>query len=137
MIARFAEDRRAASALEFAFVAPVLMLIVCATANYALALWTKGILDSTAAVAARCGGVASPLCAAPMPGCGGSGVQCYAVEEAKRRGLGSLKAEQVEAGTETGEAATLFRVAIAYDFPFMGTSLALKAEARFPVAAGG
>lgn len=72
--ARFVRARRGATAIEFALVGSVLMMVTFGMLSAGILLWTKGGLQSAAAMAARCGALGSPLC---------TNVAAYAVTEAQ------------------------------------------------------
>ena len=48
-LARIAEDDRGLAGIEFAMLAPVLLLLLGCLADFALAFWTKGVLASSVA----------------------------------------------------------------------------------------
>jgi Flp pilus assembly protein TadG len=56
-------DRRAVTALEFAFLAPVLFMLLFGATELGLVWWTKNALQVTAALTARC--VALGSCSNP------------------------------------------------------------------------
>jgi Flp pilus assembly protein TadG len=55
-------ERSGAAALEFALVAGVFLPLCLAILDAGLLLWTKGALQSTASIAARCAAITSPDC---------------------------------------------------------------------------
>lgn len=55
-------DRKAATALEFALVGSIFIPLCLAILNTGLLMWTKGALQSTAALTARCAAIRSPAC---------------------------------------------------------------------------
>jgi uncharacterized membrane protein len=55
-------EQRAATALEFAMIASVFVPLCLASLDVGLLLWSKGILQSAAAGAARCAAIASSAC---------------------------------------------------------------------------
>ena len=59
-------ERRGAAALEFALVAGLFLPLCLGILDAGLLFWTKGALQSTAALAARCVAIASASC--PDPG---------------------------------------------------------------------
>jgi Flp pilus assembly protein TadG len=58
--------RGGATAVEFALVAGVFLPLCMAIFDAGLLLWTKGALQSTAALTARCAAITSPLCTTPQ-----------------------------------------------------------------------
>jgi len=59
---RLATQRQATTTVEFALVGGMMMLTTFGTLDLGLLLWTQNALQSTAALAARCAAIASPLC---------------------------------------------------------------------------
>ena len=59
---RLATQRQATTTVEFALVGGIMMLATFGTLDLGLLLWTQNALQSTAALAARCAAIASPLC---------------------------------------------------------------------------
>ncbi|MEJ0015822.1 MAG: TadE family protein [Acetobacteraceae bacterium] len=55
--------RSGATAVEFALVAGIFIPLCLAVLGAGLLMWTKGALQSTAALTARCAAIASPDCA--------------------------------------------------------------------------
>jgi Flp pilus assembly pilin Flp len=60
--AQLRRDGRGATALEFAVVAGIFLPICLGILDAGLLLWTKGALQTTAALTARCAAIASPAC---------------------------------------------------------------------------
>ena len=59
---RLAAQRRATTAVEFGFVGSMMLLLTFGTIDLGMLLWTKSAMQSTAAIAARCAAISSPLC---------------------------------------------------------------------------
>jgi Flp pilus assembly protein TadG len=59
---RLLDNRAGATALEFALVAGIFLPLCLATFDAGLLLWTQGVLQSTAALTARCAALSSPNC---------------------------------------------------------------------------
>jgi uncharacterized membrane protein len=57
-----ARERNGATALEFALVAGVFIPLSLGILDTGLLMWTKGTLQTTAALTARCAAIASPDC---------------------------------------------------------------------------
>ncbi len=57
------QARRAVTALEFAIIAPVLMMLMLGTMEFGRLLWTMQGLQMTAVQAARCMGILASSCA--------------------------------------------------------------------------
>jgi Flp pilus assembly protein TadG len=63
MPAAIVTDKRGASALEFAIVAPILLLLVMGIIEFGRLMWTREALQQSAFSGARCMGVLSANCA--------------------------------------------------------------------------
>ncbi len=61
-LAGFLRARLGSTAMEFAFAAPVLMLVLVGTEEVGRALWVQGVLQYASEKAARCGALASTAC---------------------------------------------------------------------------
>jgi Flp pilus assembly protein TadG len=59
---RLLHNRAGATALEFALIAGIFLPLCLAIFDAGLLLWTQGVLQSTAALSARCAAVSSPNC---------------------------------------------------------------------------
>jgi Flp pilus assembly protein TadG len=59
---QLAGQRNATATIEFALVGGMLLLLTFGTIDLGLLLWTQNALQSTAALAARCAAISSPLC---------------------------------------------------------------------------
>jgi Flp pilus assembly protein TadG len=57
-----AQQRSGATALEFAMIAGLFLPLCLGIFDSGLLLWTKGILQSTASLTARCAAISSPEC---------------------------------------------------------------------------
>jgi Flp pilus assembly protein TadG len=55
-------DRKATTAVEFALVGSIFIPLCLAILDTGLLMWTKGALQSTAALTARCAAILSPDC---------------------------------------------------------------------------
>lgn len=60
--ARLRRDRAGTTALEFAIVASVFLPLSLGILDTGLLMWTKGALQATAALTARCAALSSPDC---------------------------------------------------------------------------
>jgi uncharacterized membrane protein len=130
-----ARERRGATALEFALVAGVFIPLSLAILDTGLLMWTKGALQSTAAITARCAAIASADC---------TDVQQFAVTTAGNwifpGIIGKVDVSPAPAAVCIGSASYM-KVTITSGFwaagllpmPFGGTTL--TSVAYFPVAA--
>jgi Flp pilus assembly protein TadG len=59
---RLRYDNEGSAAVEFALVAALFLPLCLASIDAALLLWTKGVLQSTAALTARCAAISSSNC---------------------------------------------------------------------------
>jgi len=106
MIARLLHDRRAAAAVEFAMVAPMLLLGLFTVIEGGRSLWTRQALQQTSFVVARC--------LALNTGCAtAAAAQTYAVSHARRAGV-RITTAQVTAvrGTTCNSQSGMTRVQI-------------------------
>jgi len=62
-VLRLSRARSGATIVEFALVAGIFLPLCLAIFDAGLLLWTKGVLQSTAALTARCAALSSPDCA--------------------------------------------------------------------------
>lgn len=60
LLAKIASDHRGLAGIEFAILAPVLLLMLGSVADFALAFWSKGVLASSVAEGAEYAFVAGP-----------------------------------------------------------------------------
>ncbi len=70
------KDRSGATAVEFAMVAPVLLMLVFGILEFGRALWVHNALQQTAIAGARCEGI-SQSSVASTAACNGSSVTSY------------------------------------------------------------
>jgi Flp pilus assembly protein TadG len=61
-VRRLRYERSGAAAVEFGLIAGVFLLLCLAVLDGGLLLWTKGALQSSASLTARCAALASPDC---------------------------------------------------------------------------
>jgi hypothetical protein len=61
-IRRLTAQRRATTTVEFGLVGSMMLLATFGTLDLGMLLWTQTALQSTAALAARCGAISSPNC---------------------------------------------------------------------------
>lgn len=134
-VAGFRRDARGASAVEFALLAPLVILMLVGIIETGRLLWTQHSLDQVAAATARCTAVTAACDTTESQ-------QAHAVREAGELGV-TIAADDVEAGvgscrTVDGSA----RVAITTGFAspvgawVPGFPDSLAAEACFPRMAG-
>jgi Flp pilus assembly protein TadG len=139
-MSRFLSDRRGISAVEFALVAPALLLIVLGTAEFARARWMEEALSHTSITGARCMGLQLTNCAA-----GGvysaTATAAYIQGIAQKWGLNLTPANiALNANTSCGGVSGFSQVTLTTSFntiaPFLITSLSagksLSATACFP-----
>lgn len=129
VLRRLAAQRRATTSVEFALVGSMMLLATFGTLDLGLLLWTQNALQSTAALAARCAAISSPLC---------SDVTNYTVSLAGNWVMpGVISADNVTAtsvGTCNGATGTFEQVAITSSFwanvlppPFHNQTLTVSA----------
>lgn len=105
-----ASDPRGATAIEFALLAPVFLLLLFGILEVGRLVWVKQVLTETAFSAARCGALGAPCQAA-------SDVQSFAAARALRWGL-KLDATQIgyTASTACDGNAGMVQVTLSYAF---------------------
>lgn len=139
-LGRFRIDQRGATAVEFAFVAPVLIALTFGGLQYGLSLWTENSLQGTAAAAARCIAIDSSSCVATGPGprCDSSDPDvCYVIQSASANAI-TLSAKDISINRAyTNQSVSYTRVSITYSPPFsLLSSPTVTATGDFPNAAG-
>ncbi len=121
-----ARDARGATAIEFALLAPVFLLLLFGILEVGRLVWVKQVLTETAYSAARCAALAAPCKAA-------SDVQGYAAARALRWGL-KVDAGLVDytASTACDGNAGMVQVTVSYSFasPLSGFLPALPATVQ-------
>jgi Flp pilus assembly protein TadG len=124
-LARIAPDERAASALEFALIAPAFFLFIFGIIELGLVFWTQVGLQHGAEMAARCASINTKLCLTNNP----STIATYATQQAY--GL-TLPASTFSYSV----AACGNQVSATYSFEFVGLPnlgpLTLTAQSCFP-----
>ena len=132
MISRFRRCVAGATAIEFAFVGPVLLLTGFGTIQLVVAIWHWNILQVVAAETARC--LAVGTCVAVTSGCAASnGAVCHAVEVAQQRGYSGLLPSAVTTLDPVEINAVSFAtIEIAQPYEILGMQLTLTATASFP-----
>lgn len=126
-------DKGGATAVEFALVLPVLLLLVFGSIASGVALWNWNVLEGASAEAARCLAIQSPDCAAAEAACPGSAGACYAVAIASARGLPGVTADRVSIERNAVlDHVSYTSVAIAHTTNFLGYRLDFSSTGRFP-----
>lgn len=123
---RLAWDARGATAIEFALLAPVFLLLLFGMIEVGRLVWVKQVLTEASYSAARCAALAAPCKAA-------SDVQGYAAARALRWGLKVDGAQVVyTASTACDGNAGMVQVTISYAFasPLTGFLPALPATVQ-------
>jgi len=130
-----ARDRRAATALEFAIIASVMVPLCLAALDGGLLLWTKGALQMAAAATARCVAIGSGSCS--------NSAQYAATVAGNWSFSGVISAADVATPTMVCAGATqLVRITItsthwaAAMLPVLSGSSTVTATAYFPTVAG-
>lgn len=131
---RFRCHRAGSAVVEFAFVAPILLVLAVGSLQLFLGLAAWDGLQSTAKTAARCLAVGSRLCAAVPSGCASSdaGV-CYVLTTANGLGIWDLAASDVTIDTAAIVGDVEFTVVtVSRSFKVFGFGVPLSATASFP-----
>jgi hypothetical protein len=112
----FLRTRRGVTAVEFAIIAPVLMLMGLGTLEYGRLAWTQEALQAAATAGARCMGVLASGCAAGGAYSPGNS-KSFVISEAANWNL-MLTADNVTVARPTtcGGVANFSTVTIAYKF---------------------
>lgn len=131
----FAADDRGATAIEFAFVCPIILIGGLAAAAFGLFAWQQSVLDTVTAEAARCSAIASRDCAPERTGCGSEqAVACFARSRAEALGLPGLRLSDIAAHRRVlPSGLQMTSVTIRHDTSIAGYSVPLTASASFPV----
>lgn len=122
-VAALLADRGGATAVEFALIAPALLLLLFGVAEFGRLLWTQSALHFAVEEAARCAAVDTTNCAST------AAVQSFAVGRAAGLGLQSsvFSLSTPACGTQ---------VSASYPFPFVLSalfpSITLTARSCFP-----
>jgi len=133
MTTRLRRCRGATTAMEFALVAPVMLLIFVASLALTLALWTESVLQETCSEAARCAALGASPCASITIGCDSANAAiCYVEQVARARGNLSLTASNIAVTTGVSVGGMAFTaVKITYPYHLEGFSLSLSASDSF------
>jgi Flp pilus assembly protein TadG len=126
-IGRLCRDRRGGPALEFALIAPTLLLLILGGMEFSRFLWTESALQLSVEQAARCYAWEVSTCTSS------SGVQAYAATVAPQLNFSSsvFKATSCDGGAGAEVTASYQYSFIAKGlFPFTPT---LSASACFPI----
>ena len=144
LLRRLRDDRRGASAVEFAMVAGPLLLLLFGTIEFGRLMWLRQALEETATAGARCMGIPQPQC---MSGndYNAAATRAFIIEEAAGWGL-KLAADDVavdRAATCSG-LPDFSTVAISYTFDsavpmiaeLMGGGPTISTQVCFPNQGG-
>ena len=133
-------DRGGATAVEFAMIAPVLLLFVFGILEFGRALWVHNALQQTAIAGARCEGIAQSSVGSTAA-CNGTSVTSYVVGVASQWGITvPSSGVTVSANTTCAGAAGFSAVTINYTFQTavpqilgsMNGGVPMSANACFP-----
>lgn len=129
----FLRDQRGATAVEFAIIAPVFILIILGTIMAGLSLWYGNLLQDVVTEAARCIAVRSDPCTVKPDGCATNAGTCYVIDLASKRGLDGLTASNmtIDPAAVVG-AGSFTKVTLSYPFEILNLPITLHAEAVFP-----
>jgi Flp pilus assembly protein TadG len=121
----FRRDTAGATAIEFAFVFPIMCSLMFGGLALAFAIWTQNILQDAAQETARCVAQGLSACATVPAGCDSSAAGvCYAETVAANRGLSSLAANNVSINISAASGGVSFTtVTISYAFAFSAYTL--------------
>ena len=125
---RLARDQRGATAVEFAFVAPIFLMFLLMMLEGARMMWTQGALQEAAASAARCSAVKSTNCTSEAL------VKSYAVSRAANSQITiAASTVTVDNAVTCGTLGNMQRVTINTPWSSAATSLLPGAPTRLNV----
>lgn len=129
----FVKVNSGATAVEFALVAPVFLLIVIGTMACGIGLWSSSAIHTVATEAARCIAIRSTACTSTQPDCSLGEDVCYVLGLAQERGLAGLAANDIaiERAATIGTA-SFTRVTITYTLDLAGYEMIISAAESFP-----
>lgn len=99
-----AQDRRGATAIEFAIIAPVFVLLMLFLFEVSLVLWARGVMQMATSQTARCTAINSTRCTSP--GAFASGI----IKNWGLSGIVPTIAVTVQGGTACGNTAGQFKM---------------------------
>lgn len=140
---RLLQDRRGATAVEFALVVVPLLMLLIGTIALGARLWAWQVLTAAAADAARCAGIDAASCANVATSA--AATRTYAVSAAATRGFTGLATGDVTVSTGTtaraacnGISASVVYVSLSYTYGSWTSVVPLPAtitgSACFPLA---
>ncbi|WP_019904579.1 TadE family protein [Methylobacterium sp. 77] len=133
MTRRIGGDESGTSAIEFALLAPVFLLLAWGAFGLALALWTKSALQETAAETARCLAIGASTCAAADATCAATAGECFFTRLAARRGIGDVLAGQITVNrTALVGGVSFTTVTVTYPYSVLGNPIPLTLTGHFP-----
>lgn len=134
------KDRGGATAVEFAMIAPVLLMFVFGILEFSRAMWVHNALQQTAIAGARCEGI-SQSSVASTAACNGSSVTGYVQSVATGWGITvpasgiTVSANTTCAGATGFSAVTInytFQTAVPQVLGSMASGVPMSANACFP-----
>ncbi|MFC6389571.1 TadE/TadG family type IV pilus assembly protein [Methylorubrum zatmanii] len=134
MTPRFITDRKGSTTVEFAFVAPLLVLIFIGFVLLLYAIWIWNALGQVATETARCVAVGSGACTKPASGCASQDAAiCFLLTLAAQRGMTGLRPDLVTIDTQSVRGGRSFTsVLVTYPFPVLRQTVTIKASGDFP-----
>ena len=124
-VARALGDERGVTAIEYALLLPVVLVIVLGIIDAGRAVWTQATLNHAAGAAARCGAIDTVRCGTTAE------IQAYAVDQAGGMALQPTIFAVTTAVCGNKVTASL---PLSLTLPWNGSSsITLKAEACFPM----
>lgn len=136
MIPRFRAHQSGATAIEFAILSPIFLMILLGTMALGLGFWMKNALQETASDTARCIAIHAASCATAATGCDSSapGI-CYFERTASRRGVSGIQASHVTIDRMASYGDVSFTtVTVTYPVDLLGYSYSITATGQFPNA---
>ena len=130
---RFSGNRRGSTAVEFAIVAPIIVIGAAIGMAVTIAAWSSAALETTAQETARCA-ARSTACGTTVASCASSDqAVCFAIDLAGRRGFSPLPASGVTVSrSHVVNGVTFVKVDIAATKTIAGYSFTQTASAIYP-----
>ncbi len=131
---RWIDDKRGVTSIEFAIVAPLLIVVLYGAVALTYGIWTWNAIENVTAETARCVAVSSVNCATKPVGCALSTPEkCYASQQAERRGMSGLLEGQIIVDKNMTSGSTAFTgVTITYPYALIGYEITLTSTSAFP-----
>lgn len=134
MTIAFRRDQNGGTTVEFAFIAPLMMLTFIGFVMLLYAIWLWSALEQVATETARCVAVGSATCTKVPSGCSAQDAgRCYLLSLAAQRGIIGVTSDAITINPASLRGTKPFTsVTVRYPFTVVGQTLQLKASGDFP-----